>query len=278
MRNGFLFIVVIMVVATSGCIYHGGYPYGYGPGPSVMPQQPWPTYQPGTYPAPGGYPNYNPAPTFGNPTPINVDPSGQPTTTDPNAPNTYKDGNNSAPTFNPTPNNGVPNPSDDGTPTGSNTPLLTPTKTSQMKNNDLSSPFDESTRLPRNFSSEAIAEEEPDFHPPVIQTSGVNDGGLQQANRQDVSGRPFGHAPRFEWLKGTVEFDEPAQTWVIMYDDNPRPSDKLGGEVSLIDHPALQNLQDGEVVQIEGSIDPTAKDWRGKSVYRIKKLRKLSNR
>lgn len=281
MPNRLIFVLGMLVVATSGCMYHSGYPYGYGPGPSVMPQQPWPSYPQGGYPQ-GGYP----APTY-NPTPLNGDPyspsgqpgSIQPTPMDGTAPNTYKnDGNNNAPTFNPLPGGtGVPNPSDDTSPQSSN-PGLTPTKTSRVKNGELTTPFDESTRLPRNFTEDAVVQEEPEFHAPVIQASGVNDGELRQANRQDISSRTYGHAPRFEWLKGTVEFDESGQTWVIMYDDNPKSSDKLGGEVALGDHPALQNLQDGEIVQIEGSIDRNAKDWRGKPVYRIKKLQKIADR
>ena len=131
MRNRFTFIIGLIFLAMPGCAYHGGYyPNGYyGPGPSVLPAQPWtgypsgPVYQPGSpvY-QPGGpvyqQPGTQPGGAF--PTPLNGNSPytpgnpgtgpggvGQPnyTPADPNAPSTYGNppGGNNAPTFNPNP-------------------------------------------------------------------------------------------------------------------------------------------------------------------------------
>ena len=286
MRNRFVIIVGVFALAAPGCLYHGN-PYGYyGPGPSVMPQQPWPSYPAGTYPSYGP----NPYGNGGTYTPSNQPTTIQPTPVDPGSPDTYKPGGN-APNFDPSRpsdsggNVPDPDPTDDRGPTGSNSPSLTPTNTSRRSNNsrvedDVSTPFeqDSSTRLPRSFANEAVTEaDEEEFQSPVMQTSGSDDGNTLQANRETLPAKIYRHSPRFDWLTGYVEYDEDAKVWVIMYDDNPKPSDKLGGEVTLADHPNLRSLQDNDAVRVDGYLDRSLQDTRGLPVFRITKLKKLSN-
>jgi hypothetical protein len=275
MRYQFVSVVGLFVLMTTGCLYHGGNPYGpYGAGPTVMPQQPWTGNPVGTYPS------YNPYPApVGTPyTPSNQPSMSQPTPIDSNTPpNTFKGGdNNTAPYNSPkTPSGNVPEPSDppeDTNPSGSNVPTLAPTSNSSRStktNSDLSTPFGEetSTRQPRDFATDTAEVEDPIFESPVKQISHESDTPV-----------PYGHSDRFDWLQGYVEYDEPTQTWVIIYTDNPTPSDKMGGEATLANHPALNSLRDGQIVRVEGSFDRSAKDSRNHPLFKITKLSKLPAR
>jgi len=288
MRNRFAVLVAVYGCLSSGCLYHGGYnPYGYGPGPSVLPSQPYPvnpSYPAGTYP-PGVYQPGMIYPPTTSPTPIT--PGTQPSFPGSSDPSTYgSPGTNSAPTFNPTPNNGnnkdVPIP-DDNT-TGLNTPagnpLITPTSSAKVSDDD--SAFNtESPRLPRTVSDESVAESE-DFPPPiqsgaVLQTSGSDDGGVDFANTQAAAprSRVYGHGAKFDWLQGIVEYDEPNNCWVIMYDDNPSPTDSQGGEFTLVSNPKLKSLRAGDIYRVEGSIDRTKLDGRDRPMYRATLLKRL---
>lgn len=292
MRNRFVFVAGMLVLVNSGCLFHGATPYGYnnyyGTGPSVLPPQ-----QPYGFPSgqPLNQPYYPPAGT--SPTPLN---GGNPTYT-PNGGTlpewqpqpTYQTpaggNNNSAPPFNPTSpgtggGTGVPEPLDDRTPTTQRPGGLTPTTSTSRVNEDESTPFtqEESTRLPRKFQDADVVEAEEPFQTPVRQTSGFGDGEVQQANRTtltpQVSSKAYGHDPQFQWVKGVVEFDEPSKTWVIMYDNNPQPSDPYGGELTLADDPSLKRLRTEDKVMIDGALDEDATDRRGIPMFRIARLKK----
>ena len=156
---------------------------------------------------------------------------------------------------------------------------LTPTSASRAPD-DVSSPFsqEDSSRLPRKFADENVVEAEESFQTPVRQASGTGDGDVQQANRttrpSQASSKVYGYDPQFQWVKGVVEFDEPSGTWVIMYDNNPQPSDQFGGELTLAAHPALARLRAEDRVRIEGSLDQTATDAAGKPLFQITRLKK----
>ena len=305
MRNRFKFVAWIIVVAAPGCLFHGGYPNGYynnGYYGTPQPQYGYPT-------GPGSAPYYTPgAPTFqpgggSNPTPIN---GGSPTNSgDPNsngqpgnapnwnnsAPNNTYDnnngGSNSAPKFDPN-GVGVPDPADE--PVGTRPPStqrptgLTPTSgasTRSRRNNDQSQVFDQEDQRqrPASFDNEEVVEAEGAYEQPIIrQASGSDDNDFQETKRvprtSQTSAKPYGHDPQFRWLKGVVEYDENSQIWVIMYDDNPKPSDQLGGELMLGNHKSLGQLQSGDKVIIEGMFDDSETDSRGKPVYQIQRLQK----
>lgn len=279
MRNPLAILPILVVSASMGCMYHNPYGYYgggggsyYGPGYYQSPQQPmpaYPTYPGGTYP-----PNVNPTPIDGTYTPGGT-PGSAPTLSDP--PSTFN--NNNTPTFKDTPTDrSVPDPGDDpgsGGGTSSREPTLQPTNTAR-NNDDLSSPFepDNSTRIPRNFE-EPVTEAEPVYQAPLRQTSNFEEPEtIQQANREEIpqNAPSFGHHPRFEWIRGIVEYDQQQQCWVMMYDDNPDHADKLGGVVTLADHPGLKRLQDGQNIRIQGVLDRAETDASGKPVYRITKI------
>ena len=298
MRSRFVFIVGLFVLATSGCFFHGGYPNGYyGPGPSVVPQQPStgfpsgpmypsPIYQPGgSYPAPinGGVP-YVPgnSPGSGSPTPIF-------TPTNPGPTPTYNDnpGNNgSAPPFNPdNPSGGrrVPDPADEpGFDRNTRRPQLTPTSSTMEPDDETPFSQKESRRTPGSDSDsgDSFAESEDEFHRPTVrQTAGSDDGEVDFANvptaSSKVAPKLYGHHPEFEWVQGTVTYDKPTKTWAIIYDDKPQLSDPLGGDLTLANDPSLARLRDGDAVRIYGSLDQTEPDSRGKPIFRIERFKRL---
>lgn len=288
MQFRFSFTVGLLVLTTSGCFFHGGYPNGYySPGPSVLPQQPS-TGFPGApyYGTPMNGSPYIPgnSPGNGSPTPIYTSPGGGSTGTY----ETPQGSNGNSPGFNETPPAGgksVPLPADDPSlERGTQRPQLTPTSSTSPSRMDLDeTPVMqvESRRLPQsNYDSNgSVAEEEELFQAPSVrQTSGieVTSEEVQFADAPTrVRAIPYGHHPDFEWLQGVVEFDDATRTWAILYDDHPPATDQLGGDLTLAPHPELKRLQSGDVVRIEGSIDEQVGDSRGKPVFRVAKLKKL---
>ena len=86
----------------------------------------------------------------------------------------------------------------------------------------------------------------------------------QQTEATPASFKTYGNDPRFAWIQGTVEYDDLSNTWIIMYNDNPRTSDPYGGELTLADDPSLARFRTGDVVRIYGALDQSDKDPRGK--------------
>lgn len=300
MRSRFAFVVGMTFLALPGCLYHSGYyPNGYyGPGPSVLPSQPWTGYPNGpVYQQPGG--PYQPVVPMNQPgtfpTPIGGDPyvpgGSSPGTSTPSNPTYGNPG--SAPTFNATPGNSggtsVPNPDDDngGFNRGTQRPTITPTSGARRSDDDtVPSGEQNSTRRPRNFDDSPVTESDSPFETPVVQVSNTNsaaaeyDDPEEKAEPVQVSSKKYAYDPRFAWVQGVVEYDDTNSTWVIMYNDNPRTSDVYGGELTLADSPAVARLRSGSVVRIYGSLDPSEPDSRGRPLYRVTRIdaQKLSGR
>jgi hypothetical protein len=275
---------------TPGCFFHSGYPNGYyAPGPSVLPQQPssgfpsGPFYQPGaTYPYPtnGGTP-YVPG----------TSPGGTGTMSPPGSSggtSTYDSGAGSAPTFNPDtpPGDKVPLPGDDsGFERGGARPTLKPTSTTSLDLQDAPSMVQkESGRRPRPNVEENVNVPEADdpFEAPAVRqasATGTTDDDVQFADSQPAVTRdtpkPYAHDPKWNWVQGIVDYDPESKTWMIMYDDAPQKGDQLGGVITLVNHPALKNLDTGDSVRIEGAFDENVGDSRNMPVFRIAKAKKL---
>lgn len=291
MRNRFALSVAILLLALPGCLHPWGYyPNGYyGPGPSVLPSQPWNAYpnQPGFQP---GVPINQPGGTY--PTPIDGSnpyvpgstPGTNPYTPNSNSPSTYGDpGSGNQPGFNSTPGNtggsSVPQPGDDDfnrQPAGSQRPTITPT--SSQKESEEPSPFDDKeTRRERRFDNTQVADTDPPFESPVRQASGSDTNGAdvqlanQQAEAVPVSFKTYANDPKFAWVQGIVEYDDQNSLWVVMYSDRPRPTDPYGGELTLADDPELSRLRSGEVYRIYGSLDQTERDARGRPLFQMTK-------
>jgi hypothetical protein len=65
--------------------------------------------------------------------------------------------------------------------------------------------------------------------------------------RRKVSGT-FGHAPDFSWLQGVVRKSSDGH-WELQFSES-----SAAGRVVLADDPRLEQLQDGDVIQLEGSL------------------------
>jgi hypothetical protein len=292
MQFRFVFTAGLFVFTTTGCFFHG-YSNGYGPGPYVVPQQPG---SPGPYYGPGGpysspmngSPTYVPgnSPGVGGPTPIYTpaNPPGGST-------GTYESpsgSNGNTPGFNPeSPAGGktVPLPGDDPSfDRNTQRPQLTPTSStssSVMEAEELPIAQVESRRIPQSSydSSEPQSDEEVEFQTPSVRQASRLEGSDGEVQFADAPARaraiPFGHHPQFKWVQGTVDFDDVSNTWSIMYDDHPKATDQLGGDLTLADHPKLGGLRAGDVVRFEGAIDDQVEDARGKPVFRMTSFKKL---
>lgn len=85
---------------------------------------------------------------------------------------------------------------------------------------------------------------------------------------------PFAHDRQYRWLKGIVTREQNG-TWSIIYSDKPHPQDQLVGHVTLAPSPLLGQLQDGDVVQVAGQVDPVARDRQGKSLYLVSTVKRI---
>lgn len=86
----------------------------------------------------------------------------------------------------------------------------------------------------------------------------------------------FAHDPQYRWLRGVVSKDEPTGTWCVVYADNPHPQDEFAGHLSLASSPYLKGLNDGDVIEVSGEVDPVLKDPLGKPFYLITRLKTLT--
>lgn len=101
---------------------------------------------------------------------------------------------------------------------------------------------------------------------------------LQTKKVDSVAYSPFGHDPKYKWLRGVVSKEPQDGSWSIVYDDEPDADDQWAGHLSLAPSPELDRLKDGDVVEIQGQIDQLVQDQLGKPVFLISELKTLSPR
>ena len=87
----------------------------------------------------------------------------------------------------------------------------------------------------------------------------------------------FAHDPRMAWVRGVVSQHPQDGTWTIIFDDSPQAGGEFQGQITLAVSPHLEDLKDGDLVEIQGQVDTLAKDHRGKPVYIISRLNHLHN-
>jgi len=86
---------------------------------------------------------------------------------------------------------------------------------------------------------------------------------------------PFGRDEKLRWVRGVVSKEPTNGTWSIIFDDNPQSNDPLAGHLTIAPSPHLEQLKDGDVVEIQGQVDTIAKDRLGKPVYLVNSVTKL---
>ncbi|MEZ5943732.1 MAG: hypothetical protein R3C18_20240 [Planctomycetaceae bacterium] len=99
---------------------------------------------------------------------------------------------------------------------------------------------------------------------------------LSPARVQKVAPVEYGHHQDFAWLQGVVHKDAEGKV-SITYDDNPATEVTYGGQLSLAESPLLNEVADGTVVRIQGTVDPVVTDPAGKPVYVVSGLDVLTN-
>jgi hypothetical protein len=96
----------------------------------------------------------------------------------------------------------------------------------------------------------------------------------EQTTIEQTSTQTFARDAKFAWLRGVVSKEPQDGTWSIIYDDQPADDDKWAGHLSLAPSPELDNLKDGDVVELHGQIDAVVQDRQGKPVYVVTKCEK----
>jgi hypothetical protein len=99
---------------------------------------------------------------------------------------------------------------------------------------------------------------------------------LQTNKVAPASFSSFGHEPAYQWLRGVISRDPQDGRWSIVYSDDPDAADKYAGHLPLAPSPELEQLKDGDVVELRGKLDDLVKDALGKPTYVIADLQRLS--
>ena len=283
------FVLVGLLASIGGCYSPYGYQNPYGPAP----YQPYGPYtQPGGFPATGQPYVPNGQPGVGSPTPL-TPPGGSPSTYDTNGPLKFNDNNNNAPPFKSSPDSGgnktVPLPGDEpggAGPAASNSGLQ---PTSGLRIGEMPSEFDREpasnppAEINQNEAAPAEGEGDP-FEPPVRGTSSRGSSGVIRKVSLEVPAaprqlNPYGrdkvHANP-EWLRGVIDYDRQQRTWQIIYSASPEARDPNGGTLTLGNHPGLGRCRSGDIVLVEGAIDSSQLDARGKPVYALDNVTPLA--
>jgi hypothetical protein len=255
----------LAALSVAGCYSYypngyGGYPGPYNGYPQGAPVSPGgPTFQPppGTSFVPPGGINaqaFNPQPSANVVQPQPWQPT-SPVNPTPAAPSSENGAGNKP----------VPDPRDAGD-------FSSPQKSNSNGAEDLQSPFglNENPAGNNAVGSGGTASEKNDpFMAPIVKpissTRGLSDaGGTPLAERPN----PYDFDREgYRWLRGVVDYDEREKSWHIIYDINP--GDKYGGSMTLASDPRLNVLNTGDVVLVEGAVDPNSRDRLGKPQYRV---------
>lgn len=84
-----------------------------------------------------------------------------------------------------------------------------------------------------------------------------------------VISHPYGQGQGHRWLQGVVNQDARDGSWGIIYDIEPDGSDPYAGYLTIAHGSPTQGLRDGQVVRLEGRVDPAAKDRFGRATYLV---------
>jgi hypothetical protein len=87
-----------------------------------------------------------------------------------------------------------------------------------------------------------------------------------------VTTGPYGQGREHRWLQGVVNRDPRDGTWGIIYDIEPDGSDPYAGYLTLAQGSQIRGLQDGQMVRLEGQVDPVSKDRFGRATYLVSRV------
>jgi hypothetical protein len=151
----------------------------------------------------------------------------------------------------------------------------------------LESPFEQESNLnnapARQTQPERISEEEVDPFEKPLRSGNAEPAVLQNVNyvAPPEGLNPYGRDTKHgnpEWLRGVLEFDRKSKTWQITYSGSPDPRDRNGGSLTLASHADLSLCRTGDIVLVEGAIDGSQTDGRGKPLYLLDRVTPLAAR
>jgi hypothetical protein len=151
------------------------------------------------------------------------------------------------------------------------------TPTSSLQQDSLDSAFEQQPRRTPAAQPPATLEfeEEDPFEMPD-RVSGANyapGAAIQNVNFEAADGEalnPYGRDMKHanpEWLRGVLEFNPKERAWQITYAERPDPRDPNGGTMTLGHHASLTRCRTGDIVVVDGAIDASRTDSRGKPLY-----------
>ena len=158
-------------------------------------------------------------------------------------------------------------------PFGSGTAISPSTDSARIK---LTGSGNEDSKQPA--SREPATQEPARFQPPKSATPIPTPQGGSSTIIKPPAGTPMSNAAGtpnpydydktgYTWLRGKVDFDQKTKSWQIIYSLSGK--DKFGGSLILGDNPKLKDLQNDDVVLVEGRLDTVRKDDRGMPIYKI---------
>lgn len=75
----------------------------------------------------------------------------------------------------------------------------------------------------------------------------------------------------YRWLQGVLNYHDESRTWSITY--NRSQNDPFLGDLTLlVDAHLVSGLQPGTAVQVQGQLDKTVLDTRGRATYRVSQI------
>jgi hypothetical protein len=285
----------------AGCMAPGPYTYGtypgyYAPQPGYGPPPGGTIMTPGpSFPAPQLGPAVGPTPAW-TPSPSSSPPLSPTPALSPPPSSSMPPGNGSfdgAPTFSPGPSgarrpidNPVPMPiehdRDPGPQMAPAGPAPQPNPTNAPFGSDGSAgTFEKGAQLtiPQrpDVPVQAVATVDPQsFESPIESERRDRDGLIAVSAKAGPAGAIFkGTDPcdydrdKYTWLRGIVDFEKRDNSWHIIYSRHPDRHDLYGGAIGLVGSHKLETLHNGDVVYIEGRVDSSRLDSRGKPQYVI---------
>jgi hypothetical protein len=113
-----------------------------------------------------------------------------------------------------------------------------------------------------------------DFHEPI--PAGTEPISFER-DVTSLTRLPYGYDPaQHQWVQGVVSYDARQQAWGIVYNINPDPADPHAGYLTLGDDPRLASLKDGDVIRVDGEVDPSRPDMYNRATYEVSRITPIS--
>ncbi|MBL8850668.1 MAG: hypothetical protein JNG89_13395 [Planctomycetaceae bacterium] len=113
------------------------------------------------------------------------------------------------------------------------------------------------------------------FEPP-ISTGGASEISLTREVNNIADEQYAYDTAGHRWVQGVVSFDPRDKSWGIVYSIDPQADDPHNGYLTLADDPRLASLKDGDVVRLDGEVDPTRLDYSNQPSFVVRQITPMS--